>query len=81
MDNAFEAVSNSMKYAKCTKITIRIMVLNQMVRCNISDNGIGCKDIVDGMGLSGMRHRMREINGVLSFESEAGFSINMLMPL
>lgn len=38
LDNAFEAVSNSMKYAKCTKITIRIMVLNQMVRCNISDN-------------------------------------------
>lgn len=81
LDNAYEAVSNSMKYAKCTKIEIKIHVLNQMVRCSISDNGVGCIDIVDGMGISGMRRRVREINGILNFESEAGFTINMLLPL
>jgi len=81
LDNAYEAVSNSMKYAKCTKIEIKIHVLNQMVRCSISDNGVGCIEIVDGMGISGMRRRVREINGILNFESEAGFTINMLLPL
>ena len=81
LDNAYEAVSNSMKYAKCSKIRISIHVLNQMVRCSISDNGIGCKEIVDGMGISGMRKRIREINGILDFETEAGFTINMLLPI
>lgn len=81
LDNAYEAVSNSMKYAKCTKIEIRIHVMNQMIRCSISDNGIGCNKITDGMGISGMRHRIREVNGILDFESGAGFKINMLLPL
>lgn len=81
LDNAYEAVSNSLKYARCTKIEIRIHVMNQMVRCSISDNGVGCEKIVDGMGISGMRRRMREINGILNFESETGFTINMLLPI
>ena len=81
LDNAYEAVSNSMKYAKCSRIKISVHVLNQMIRCSISDNGIGCKEVVDGMGISGMRKRIREINGILNFETEAGFTINMLLPL
>lgn len=81
LDNAYEAVSNSMKYARCTKIEMKIHVLNQMIRCSISDNGVGCSDIIDGMGISGMRRRVREVNGILDFESEVGFIINMLLPL
>lgn len=81
LDNAYEAVSNSMKYAKCSRIKISIHVLNKMIRCSISDNGMGCKEIIDGMGISGMRKRIREIRGILDFETEAGFTINMLLPL
>ncbi|MEE1282469.1 MAG: histidine kinase [Acutalibacteraceae bacterium] len=81
LDNAYEAVSNSMKYSKCSKIKISIRVLNKMIRCSISDNGIGCNEIIDGMGISGMRKRIREINGILDFETEAGFTINMLLPI
>ena len=81
LDNAYEAVSNSMKYAKCSKIKISVHVLHQMVRCSISDNGVGCWEVIDGMGISGMRKRVREVNGILDFETEAGFTINMLLPL
>lgn len=81
LDNAYEAVSNSMKYAKCSRIKISVHVWNQMIRCSISDNGVGCKEMTDGMGISGMRKRMREINGILDFETEVGFTINMLLPL
>lgn len=81
LDNAYEAVSNSLRYAGCTRLTVRIHVMNRMVRCSILDNGVGCKEIVDGMGISGMRQRIREMNGILDFESEDGFSVNMLLPL
>lgn len=81
LDNAFEAVSNSLKYAGCTQIEIKIYIMNRMIRCSISDNGIGCKEVVDGMGIAGMRQRIREVNGTLNFETELGFTINMLLPL
>lgn len=81
LDNAYEAVSNSLKYAKCSKIKISVHVLNRVVRCSISDNGVGCSEVIDGMGISGMRKRIREVNGILDFETEAGFAINMLLPL
>lgn len=81
LDNAFEAVSNSMKYSKCKNIKIKIIAMNKMVRCSISDDGIGCSTIKDGMGIAGMRQRMRSAGGVLSFETTAGFTVNMLIPM
>lgn len=81
LDNAYEAVSNSMKYAKCKHINIVIVVMNKMVRCSIEDDGIGCAKIEDGMGISGMRQRARSVNGMISFETEAGFKVTMLIPI
>lgn len=81
MDNTFEAVSNALKYAKCTRIEIKIYVMNKILRCSVTDNGIGCGEIIDGMGISGMRKRMRSVNGILDFNTDMGFTVNMLIPL
>ena len=81
LDNTYEAVSNSMKYAKCKQIDIKIIVMNKMVRCLVSDDGVGCKSVKDGMGIAGMRQRIRTVGGTVSFETEAGFTVNMLIPL
>ena len=81
LDNAFEAVSNSMKYARCKNILIKINILNKFIRCSITDDGVGCEKIKDGMGISGMRSRVRSVNGTLDFVSEAGFTVNMLLPI
>ena len=80
LDNAFEAVTNAMKYAKCKKIEMRIVVMNQMIRCSISDDGKGCSEIKEGMGIAGMRRRVREAGGTISFETYPGFTVNMLLP-
>lgn len=81
LDNAYEAVSNALKYAKCSQITIEILVLNEVVRCSIKDNGIGCQKLEEGMGLQGMKRRVRSVNGYLNVESSMGFMINMILPL
>ncbi len=81
LDNTFEAVTNSMKYSKCKKIDIKIVVMNELVRCTVSDDGKGCEKLVDGMGISGMRRRVRNSGGTVNFETEAGFAVNMLLPL
>lgn len=81
LDNAFEAVSNALKYARCTRIDMKLVVMNRMLRCSISDNGVGCQTLTDGMGIAGMRRRVREAGGILDFDTEQGFTINMLLPL
>ena len=81
LDNAFEAVSNSMKYSKCKNILITIKVMNKFIRCSIRDDGVGCSNIKDGMGISGMRSRIRSVNGTIDFESLSGFAVNMLIPM
>ncbi len=81
LDNAYEAVSNSMKYAKCSHINIKIIVMNKVIRCSISDDGVGCFEIKDGMGISGMRRRIREAGGNISFETQPGFTVNMILPV
>lgn len=81
LDNAVEAVSNALKYARCSKIEIEIIVMNQMLRCSISDNGIGCNQMEEGMGIAGMRRRVRSVNGILDLATETGFTINMLLPM
>ena len=81
LDNAYEAVSNALKYAKCTKISIEIYILNEVVRCTIGDNGVGCVELKDGMGLQGMKRRVRSVNGYLDVKYDQGFEINMILPL
>lgn len=96
LDNIFEAVTNSLKYSGCRHIDIRIAVLNRMVRCTVKDDGAGCAVIVDGMGISGMRKRVREAGGIIDFSSAdmeqlnvedmdaerlGGFTVNMLLPV
>lgn len=81
LDNTCEAVTNALKYSKCTAISITIVVLNQRVRCTIKDNGKGCSQIVEGMGIQGMKNRMRMLNGVLTIQGEVGFEITMLFPI
>ncbi|MBP5250512.1 MAG: hypothetical protein J6Z46_10980, partial [Lachnospiraceae bacterium] len=73
--------TNSMKYSECRHIDIQIVVMNRMVRCTVRDNGKGCHHFEDGMGISGMRQRVRAVNGTIDFETEIGFTVKMLLPL
>jgi len=96
LDNAFEAVSNSMKYSKCKNLWITLKVMNKFVRCCVRDDGVGCPGfnggrefgnadgsdgVSEGMGISGMRMRVRAVGGTIDFETTSGFSVNMLLPL
>ncbi len=81
LDNTFEAVTNALKYAKCRKIEIEIVALNEVVRCTIKDDGKGAEVIEEGMGIAGMKDRVRQVKGYINISSEFGFTINMILPL
>ena len=55
--------------------------MHKAVRCSIEDNGIGCNIIREGMGMQGMRERIRKVNGYIDFNGDNGFRINMIIHL
>ena len=72
LDNTIEAVTNALKYAKCTRISIEIILMHKVVRCTIEDNGVGCTNIKEGMGIQGMKARIRKTNGYIDFIWDSG---------
>ena len=80
-DNSCEAVTNAMKYAQCSRMRIEIRILNQMLRCCVSDNGRGCEEIHDGMGLEGIKKRVAQLGGTAHISGDNGFCINILIPI
>ncbi len=81
LDNSVEAVTNALKYAQCTRILVEIILLHKVIRCSIEDNGTGCEAFKEGMGIQGMKNRIRKVNGIIDINSEVGFHINMIIPL
>ena len=47
----------------------------------MSDNGKGCEDIRDGMGLEGIKRRVTQLGGTAHISGDGGFTINMLIPI
>lgn len=83
-----EAVSNCRKHAQCTNLTITLSLVEEMLRIEVCDDGLGFEPAVAMVhparfGLSSMRERITQIGGTFEVESEPnhGTSIRALIPL
>jgi PAS domain S-box-containing protein len=87
-----EGLTNVHRHANCTAVDIRLAVERERVRLEISDNGQGIPPIQvkrlnegaaeAGVGIAGMRERMRELKGVLEIESTpAGTRLRVAIPI
>ncbi len=70
---AYEALSNILKHAACTRVMVNLNFEAQGIALEISDNGRGF-DVstvhqVGGMGLRGIEERVRKIGGRLEITS------------
>jgi len=79
--NIKEALTNMMKYSKATKCSIKFERLNKRYKISLTDNGIGCNNIKQGMGLQGMDERLSKIGGQLIVDGADGFNVIMLLPI
>lgn len=78
-----EALTNSLRHGKAKNVTIILRFSENNVTLFILDDGIGCKDIKEGMGLEGMKQRVQSLNGTISYGSDGykGFNIVIDIPL
>ncbi|MGN9866988.1 sensor histidine kinase [Bacillus swezeyi] len=79
-ENITEALTNTVKYAEATHVSIEIHVLNTLIKTEVKDNGKGQEKIKKGMGIIGMEERAASVNGQVIVDGSNGFSVNTLLP-
>jgi len=77
-----EAITNSIRHGKAKSISIVLSFNMNMVKILIIDDGSGCIELNEGFGLSGMKQRIKDLNGKVEYGSdgENGFSIFVEIP-
>lgn len=80
-----ELITNSIKHADCSLITIDIKTTEQYLRINYSDNGKGMSSGLQtaGIGLQNIHERVRSLNGDFQLHNAwpEGYSIDLSIPL
>ncbi|KAB3533586.1 sensor histidine kinase [Alkaliphilus pronyensis] len=79
--NIKEALTNIAKHSKASKVNITIETNEMYTRLLIKDNGIGCNNIKENLGLEGMKHRIRNVGGTISINGQDGFLIVCVIPM
>ncbi len=69
-----EALTNTVKHAQATRLTVRVSERADHVDIEVSDDGVGFDPdaSVEGFGLIGMRERVSLMGGTCSVTSQAG---------
>lgn len=67
-----EALANVTKYAKATKATVRVRGLDDHLRIEVDDDGIGGADPLSGSGLRGLADRLAALDGTIAIVSPPG---------
>ena len=81
---ASEALSNSIRHAQPTHMTLRLGRLGERIRFEIEDDGIGFDPALKsaaGRGLKNIAARVRELAGTLNVDSKSGRGTRILIDL
>ncbi|SHK07798.1 Signal transduction histidine kinase [Geosporobacter subterraneus DSM 17957] len=76
-----EALTNTAKHSNATEIFIGIEVRKKTLFLEIRDNGTASEAFQEGNGLQGMRMRLGNLGGKISFFLTSGFHIKAEVPL
>jgi signal transduction histidine kinase len=67
-----EALANVAKYARATQASVAVKRLNGHVTVEVTDDGVGGADAMQGSGLRGLADRVAALDGTLSVERPEG---------
>ena len=78
-----EALTNSIRHGRAKNISINLWEKDSVLIMSVQDDGVGTKEIVKGIGLSGMEERLSKTYGTLetSTPPEGGFKVTIKIPL
>jgi len=82
---ALEALHNAVKHARCSRLVVKLICLDDEVELSIQDNGVGFDphgSYPGHLGLHSMEERAQKVGGTLSIESSpgSGARVKILIP-
>lgn len=80
---AQEIITNCVRHAGATQLTLRMTQGEHGIRLEASDNGRGCQHAMPGNGLRGMRERLSACGGQVDIITAPGqgFALDVRLPL
>jgi signal transduction histidine kinase len=78
-----EAFTNAVRHGKATRIVIQFWEFPGNLTMIVSDNGVGSRRIVRGIGFAGMEERLAALGGAMEVSSpeDGGFRLKVDIPL
>lgn len=75
-----ESLTNCSRYAHARNMFISILFKEKMISIIIKNDGVCCKSIKKGVGLTTMQERVEVLGGKINFSGENGFEISISIP-
>jgi len=74
-----ESITNAYRHGHAKKVDIRIWYDSNkgLLLMRISDNGHGVENMTEGLGLKGMRERVKRLGGTIAWRSVAGYGFDL----
>jgi signal transduction histidine kinase len=78
-----EALTNAMRHGRASHVWVHFWIVDDHLELKVQDDGLGAKDIVKGIGLSGMEERIHHLGGTIQAGNapEGGFKLLVHIPL
>ena len=77
-----EGLTNAFRHGRATKIKIVFYQDVDSIIINLEDNGVGASQVIEGIGLIGMKERINECGGTLVYHiMNQGFNLTARLPL
>ena len=80
-----ELISNVLKHAKASRITIQVNQFQDVINVMVEDDGKGfdleSAHVKNGMGLKNIKYRVQELNGSVIFDSAPGRSTTVALDI
>ncbi|MGW6915960.1 histidine kinase [Kitasatospora sp. NPDC054939] len=76
-----EALTNAAKHSRATRTAVRVARTGDRLSIEVTDDGIGGADETRGTGITGIRHRVRALDGTVRLHSPHGGPTTMTVSL
>jgi len=76
-----EALTNGVRHGKATEIHVSLKYIEGGVNFIIKNNGICESDFKEGYGIKGMKNRIKDLRGTISFDTTDGFKVSGFIPM
>jgi signal transduction histidine kinase len=77
-----EGLVNAFRHGKAGEATVLLWMDGGAVHAQIADDGVGAAEIVEGIGLQGMRERVAALGGTLEVSGASGrFTVRAQLPV